>query len=938
MSNLNAADLNNDGLKDFVSSYSTEFNSTSDVVIALNDGNQGLLPDRGRTTPAALRAIKVGDFNGDGNQDAVTAHSFSARQLAVFLGDGTGDVGEPIATSINVPFENIIVGNFNGDGKDDVFAIDTASRGYSFLSNGNGTFTLAPNFPVTLQGSLLKLEKGDFNRDNNLDLIISNSGVVNLWLGNGAGQFTLSANTIPSLGDVVAGDFNGDGNLDLAGFAEGGIKGILGNGDGSFGESFIRPISVTGRNLISADFNADGFSDLAFRIELGNTDNLVIVPSGGQTPSWNSPLLYSIGGLSGYTGALFAADYNSDNKPDIGYSTGITRGVIYNTSGQKPCVSINDVTITEGDSGSTTALFSINLSAPAAQPVSVNFSLEGRSATIGTDLQNVSGRLVIPEGQTSVNINITVNGDLFDEFDEDFAVNLSSSTNASILKSVGTGTIIDNDPEPLLTVTDISQIEPTFSQGFVFRVNLSAPSGKPISFRYATADGTANAGNDYSSVNTTWNIQPGISTADLLVIVNGDNTHERDETFFLNVSTPVNVTLSDAQGQGTIINNDPIPTLNISAGSVTEGDTGLIARTVNLQLSNPTYLPVTVNVLTNDGTALSGRDYIASDTPVVIPAEQQNVQSNIQIIGDTINESNETFFVNIYNVVNATINTTQAQFLIIDDEFVANDFDRDGKTDVAVFRPSDSKWYFLFSSNNNFSATQYGLGTDLPVSGDYNGDGRTDIAVFRPSSGGWYTTVPNRSQIWGSNGDLPVHGDYDNDGRIDVAVFRPSTSTWYIQLSSNNSFKFVQFGLETDKPVPADYDGDGKTDIAVFRPENGTWYILRSSDNGFVGLQFGIAADKPVAADYDGDGRADIAVFRDGNWYVSRSSDNGFMAFQWGTAGDKPVPGNYDGDDKSDFAVYRDGIWYIWQSSTSSYIEKRFGLADDIPLPFVSNN
>ncbi len=934
---IEAADFNNDGFKDFVSAYRTDFYG-SEVVIALNDMNGGLLPDQNFATPAGLKAMKVGDFNGDGNFDAVTAHAGNtARQLAVYFGNGTGAVGMPISTSLNVRFLNLIVGKFNADGKDDVFAVDEIGRGYSFLSSGNGTFTLAPNFPVTLPSSLLRLEKGDFNRDGKTDLIISNNAEIRLWLGDGAGQFTQSASAIPALGNVVVGDFNADGNLDLSGAADGGVKAVLGDGTGAFGQTFLQAQIGSISSLIAADFNSDGFDDLAYSVILNNNKNLIIVPSGGQTPAWLPPTSYSVGGLNGYSPSLLDADFNGDNKPDIAYNAENSRGVIYNISGQKPCVSINDVTVTEDDGGTSNAMFTVTLSAPSSQIVRLNYTLQGQSATIGTDLQNASGRLEIPAGQTSATINVPITGDLIDEFDETFTVNLSSPANASIVDSIGAGTITDNDAEPSLTVADVSKVEGASFQ-HVFQVNLSAPSGKPISFRYATANGTAVVGSDYLAVDTTRNVAPGTTTIDVNVGVSGDSTFEPDENFFLNFSNPTNVTLSDNQAQGTIVNDDNVPTVSIFSAGATEGDMGQFTFPVTVSLSNPTYLPVTVNFVTSDGTALAGSDYVANNSSITVAPEQQSATLNVQIIGDTINEPNELFNINIFNPVNAGIGNPQTLFQIFDDEFVANDYDRDGKTDFAVFRPSDGTWYRLFSSNNSFAGTQYGASGDFPASGDYNGDGRTDITVWRPSNGVWYSTVPNRTQTWGTTGDTPVHGDYDNDGRIDLAVFRPGTGTWYIQQSFNNVPKYVQFGLSTDIPVPADYDGDGKTDVAVFRPDTGIWYVLRSRDGAVSSSQFGIATDKLVPADYDGDGRADIAVFRDGIWYVLRSSDGGAAFVRWGQAGDKPVPGNYDGDGKTDYAVYRSGVWYVLLSSNGSVLTKQFGASDDIPVASVSNN
>jgi Dual-action HEIGH metallo-peptidase len=236
------------------------------------------------------------------------------------------------------------------------------------------------------------------------------------------------------------------------------------------------------------------------------------------------------------------------------------------------------------------------------------------------------------------------------------------------------------------------------------------------------------------------------------------------------------------------------------------------------------------------------------------------------------------------------------------------DYNGDGRTDPAVFRPSTGQWWIY-----NIGIIQWGQNGDQPVPGHYNSDDVTDVAVFR--AGTWY--IRNVATIqFGAAGDTAVPADFTGDGVDDVAVFRPSTGQWFI-----SGIGTIQWGQNGDQPVPADYNGDGNADVAVFRPSTGTYYIRNVGT-----VKWGQSGDRAVPADYSGDGRDDIAVFRPstGQWFIS-----GVGTFQWGQNGDQPVPGDYNGDGNYDVAVYRPSAttWYVRNVYTVQW-----GEAGDIPL------
>jgi hypothetical protein len=288
------------------------------------------------------------------------------------------------------------------------------------------------------------------------------------------------------------------------------------------------------------------------------------------------------------------------------------------------------------------------------------------------------------------------------------------------------------------------------------------------------------------------------------------------------------------------------------------------------------------------------------------------------------------------------------------------DFDGDGKSDLAVFRPATGTWWIAKSSTSfdtgaNYIAYRWGTNGDVPVAGDYDGDGKCDMAVFRPNNSTWYASLSSTNNAtylirpWGTNGDVPVPGDYDGDGKTDTAIFRPSDGYWWIFLSESNTYINRQWGNSTDTPVVEDFDGDGKSDLAVFRPATGTWWIAKSSTNfdtgaNYISYQWGTNGDVPVAGDYDGDGQADYAVFRPSTsiWHVSHSSNNSSTGQAWGILGDVPAHGDYDGDGKTDLAVFRPGAgtWHILFSFDFSYLTRQWGNSTDtiVPAPGLRPN
>jgi aryl-phospho-beta-D-glucosidase BglC (GH1 family) len=133
-------------------------------------------------------------------------------------------------------------------------------------------------------------------------------------------------------------------------------------------------------------------------------------------------------------------------------------------SGNLPTVSVSPTSLTEGDTGSAPATFSVALSAASTAPVSVNYATAAGSAGLA-DFIPTSGTVVFNPGETSKTVAVSILGDVLDEPDEDFTLTLSSPTGATLGTPQATGTILDNDPAPSVSVSDVTVTEPMAGTG-----------------------------------------------------------------------------------------------------------------------------------------------------------------------------------------------------------------------------------------------------------------------------------------------------------------------------------------------------------------------------------------------------------------------------------------------------------------------------------------
>lgn len=316
-------------------------------------------------------------------------------------------------------------------------------------------------------------------------------------------------------------------------------------------------------------------------------------------------------------------------------------------------IAIDNATVTEGDAGSQTLSFPVTITPAAAVPITLTVGTANGSATAGADYVAISaGSVTIPAGAGSFGIEVTILNDLVVEASETFTVAISNPSAGSVVTGQALGTITDNDTA-VLNLAPASQPEGNAGNSAMnFTATLSRPVEGTVTARFASSDGTAQAGDaDYLPANGTLTFGSGVTSQTVTVQIVGDGKVEDDERFWLALSDltrPPGIAAislgSNAVVEGTI-RNDDTATLTLTGATVTEGNTGTTALSFILTASAASAIPLGVTATTTNGSAVAPADYVAlAGIAIVVPpgAAGRSVTIPVTVNGDVVVEANET--------------------------------------------------------------------------------------------------------------------------------------------------------------------------------------------------------------------------------------------------------------------------------------------------------
>ena len=563
------------------------------------------------------------------------------------------------------------------------------------------------------------------------------SGTVTFAPGVVSGTFT-----VPTLDDLL--DELGESLILSATGSTGTIGDIGDTGTGTIIDDDPTPVLVIGDVSVTEggdlvfDVSLTGPSGGAITVDLATSDGSAV--AGDDYTSSTGTVTFA----PGVTTATFTVGTTDDAVDELDEtltvsatgSTG-TIGDISDTgtgtiedNDDPPAVSIDDVSETEGGD----LVFTVSLSNPSSSTIELDLRTADGTAVAGDDYTSTTGTVAFAPGVVSGTFTVSTLGDLLDEPDETLTVSIDASTGpVGETSDTGTGTILDDDATPDLVIGDVSVTE---GGDLVFDVSLTTPSGGTITVDLGTADGTAVAGDDYTSTTGTVTFAPGVTTATFTVPTTSDLTDEPDETLTVS-ATGSTGTIGDIgdTGTGTIEDDDAAPTITIDDATIVEGGDLVFG----IALTNPSSGDIELTVVATDVTAVEATDFAAGPYTVTISAGDTTATLTVSTIEDVIAESDETFTLAIAGATGTVGDTSDTATGTITDD----DADPDVLVDDATITEGGDLVFTITLTNPSASTIAVDLTTTngTAVAGD-DYTATTDTVTFLPGETSATFTVP----------------------------------------------------------------------------------------------------------------------------------------------------------------------------------------------------
>jgi hypothetical protein len=534
------------------------------------------------------------------------------------------------------------------------------------------------------------------------------------------------------------------------------------------------PVSV---NYTTADSSATTPADYQ---PISGT--LTFTPGG---PTTQTVVVKVVGDTSQENNEQFSVNLNTPVNATIVSSGGSGTGYIVDDD--DAVLTIQNVVVPEGDTGTSNAVFTVTRSGSTAGTTTVNYTASPSSATSPADYVTTSGTLTFAPGETSRTFNVGIVGDTLQEGNEQFSVALSGAVNATVDNGTVTATIIDDDASTFTVRGGVVREGDQDPGVLLFTVNRQGSLDGAASVNYATQASTATAGNDFVATSGVLNFAPGEASKQVAVPIMVDTVQEATEQFFMGLSNAVNATTTGPGATGTIVDDDAV-SWSIEAASTVEGDTGTRAVEFKVRRAGQTSGSATIGYATANSTAAAPADFVAANGNLTFAPGEAVKSVVVQVNGDTAQEATEGFNVNLSNPSTGTVAVGSAQGIIVDDDqsyfsFRSDDVavpegnsgntpttftvTRYGSLDGAASvnytttngtaaTPSD---YALVSGTLNFAPGEVTKTITVNVAGDTAAEANEYFYVTLSGANN-ATLAENQAPVWIANDDAPVTTAY----------------------------------------------------------------------------------------------------------------------------------------------------------------------------------